>query len=159
MTCSACQDLLLNSTLVAGKVVLCFASVARRVAIRSAAATLQEAGGTGLIIAKNPSDALTECSNDFPCIEVDYEIGTRILYYIRSAKYLHFPISIVTTISRLLCNPWFVVLKIYLHRSPTVKLSPSKTLVGKPVSAKVAFFSSRGPSSIAPEILKVDLFY
>ncbi|KAK6250888.1 hypothetical protein SCA6_004893 [Theobroma cacao] len=112
----ACQDLLLNSTLVAGKVVLCFASVARRVAIRSAAATLQEAGGTGLIIAKNPTDALTECSNDFPCIEVDYEIGTRILYYIRSAKYLHFPISIATTISRLLCNPWFVVLKIYLHR-------------------------------------------
>ncbi|WRX17888.1 Peptidase S8/S53 domain - like 10 [Theobroma cacao] len=153
----ACQDLLLNSTLVAGKVVLCFASVARRVAIRSAAATLQEAGGTGLIIAKNPTDALTECSNDFPCIEVDYEIGTRILYYIRSAKYLHFPISIATTISRLLCNPWFVVLKIYLHRSPTVKLSPSKTLVGKPVSAKVAFFSSRGPSSIAPEILKPDI--
>ncbi|XWS38126.1 hypothetical protein CRYUN_Cryun19dG0103500 [Craigia yunnanensis] len=98
-----------------------------RVAIRSAAATVKEAGGIGLIIAKNPSDALIECSDGFPCIEVDYEIGTRILYYIRSAK------------------------------SPTVKLSPSKTLLGKPVSAKVAFFSSRGPSSIAPEILKPDI--
>ncbi|XWS50190.1 hypothetical protein CRYUN_Cryun12cG0067800 [Craigia yunnanensis] len=124
---SACQALLLNSTLVAGKVVLCFASVVRRVAIRSAAATVKEAGGIGLIIVKNPSDALIECSDGFPCIEVDYEIGTRILYYIRSAK------------------------------SPTVKLSPSKTLIGKPVSAKVAFFSSRGPSSIAPEILKPDI--
>ena len=36
-----------------------------------------------------------------------------------------------------------------------VKLSPSKTQVGKLVSAKVAHFSSRGPSSIAPAILKV----
>ncbi|XVF12832.1 hypothetical protein REPUB_Repub08aG0154100 [Reevesia pubescens] len=123
----ACQTLLLNSTLVAGKVVLCFASVDRRVAIRRAAATVQEAGGIGLIIAKNPSDALIECTDVFPCIEVDYEIGTRILYYIRSAKY------------------------------PTVKLRPSKTLTGKPVSAKVAFFSSRGPSSIAPETLKPDI--
>lgn len=43
-----------------------------------------------------------------------------------------------------------------LHRFPLVKLSPSKTIVGKPVSAKVAFFSSRGPSSIAPAILKVN---
>ena len=40
-----------------------------------------------------------------------------------------------------------------------MKLSPSKTLIGKSVSAKVAFFSSRGPSSIAPEILKVDFFF
>lgn len=43
-----------------------------------------------------------------------------------------------------------------LHRFPRVKLSPSKTIVGKPVSAIVAFFSSRGPSSIAPAILKVN---
>ncbi|OMP02779.1 hypothetical protein COLO4_10835 [Corchorus olitorius] len=124
---SACQDLSLNSTLVAGKVLLCFASVTRRVAIRIAAETVKEAGGVGLIIAKNPTDALVECTDGFPCIEVDYEIGTRILYYIRSTN------------------------------SPTVKLSPSKTLLGKPVSAKVAFFSSRGPSSIAPEILKPDI--
>ncbi|TYH97935.1 hypothetical protein ES332_A12G275200v1 [Gossypium tomentosum] len=123
----ACQSLSLNSTLVAGKVVLCFASVTGRVAIRLAAATVQEAGGIGLIIAKNPRDALIECRDGFPCIEVDYEIGTRILYYILSTK------------------------------SPTVKLGHSKTLVGKPVSAKVAFFSSRGPSSIAPEILKPDI--
>ncbi|KAK8480633.1 hypothetical protein V6N11_047238 [Hibiscus sabdariffa] len=123
----ACQSLLLNSTLVAGKVVLCFASVTGRVAIRLAAATVQEAGGIGLIVAKNPTDALIECSDGFPCIEVDYEIGTRILYYIRSTK------------------------------SPTVKLSHSRTFVGEPLSAKVAFFSSRGPSSIAPEILKPDI--
>ncbi|KAK6140799.1 hypothetical protein DH2020_025460 [Rehmannia glutinosa] len=35
-----------------------------------------------------------------------------------------------------------------------VKISPPKTLVGKLVSAKIAEFSSRGPSSIAASILK-----
>ncbi|KAK9926443.1 hypothetical protein M0R45_023675 [Rubus argutus] len=66
-------------------------------------------------------------SGDFPCIEVDYELGTRILFYIRSTS------------------------------SPVVKLSPSMTLVGKPVSTKVAAFSSRGPNSISPAILKPDI--
>ncbi|KAL5831463.1 hypothetical protein ACOSQ3_016879 [Xanthoceras sorbifolium] len=122
-----CQSLFLNETKVAGKVVLCFTSLTRRVAITSAASVVQEAGGVGLIIAKNPSDAFSPCMGNFPCIEVDYEVGTQILFYIRST------------------------------RSPLVKLSPSRTLVGKPLLAKVALFSSRGPNSIAPAILKPDI--
>ncbi|GFS44535.1 subtilase family protein [Actinidia rufa] len=122
-----CQELSLNRSLVAGKVVLCFTSVARRTAISNATSAVRAAGGVGLIVAKNPSDDLAPCSNDFPCVEVDYEVGTQILFYIRST------------------------------RSPVVKLSPSKTQVGKLVSAKVAHFSSRGPSSIAPAILKPDI--
>ena len=42
-----------------------------------------------------------------------------------------------------------------VHRLPVVNLSPSKTFVGEAVLAKVAYFSSRGPNSIAPAILKV----
>uniref|UniRef100_A0A5B7BM04 Putative subtilisin-like protease SBT3.5 n=1 Tax=Davidia involucrata TaxID=16924 RepID=A0A5B7BM04_DAVIN len=122
-----CEALSLDRILVAGKVVLCFTSVSRRNAISSASSAVRAVGGVGVIIAKNPSDALFPCRNDFPCIEVDYEVGTQILYYIRST------------------------------RSPMVKLSPSKTLVGKPVQAKVAYFSSRGPSSISPAILKPDI--
>lgn len=122
-----CQNLSLNATKVAGKVVLCFTSVARRVAIASAAAVVQEAGGVGLIVAKNPNDAFSPCAENFPCIEVDYEIGTQILFYIRST------------------------------RSPLVKFRSSRTFVGKPLLAKVAFFSSRGPNSIAPAILKPDI--
>ncbi|KAM2230818.1 hypothetical protein ACFXTH_014988 [Malus domestica] len=94
-------------------------------AITNASAVVKEAGGVGLIIAKNPSDALYPCNEDFPCIEVDYEIGTRILFYIRSTRY------------------------------PLVKLIPPQTIVGKPLSAKVAYFSSRGPNSITPATLKV----
>ena len=60
----------------------------RRAALVSASSDVQAAGGVGVIVAKNPNDNLAACSNDFPCIEVDYEVGTRILYYIRSTRYL-----------------------------------------------------------------------
>lgn len=74
----------LNGTKVAGKVVLCFTSMGRRVAITSAAMAVKEAGGVGLIVARSPNSALYPCHGDFPCVEVDYEVGTKILYYIRS---------------------------------------------------------------------------
>lgn len=60
--------------------------MARRSAVASAAEAVQAAGGVGLIVAKNPSDVLYPCSGDFPCVEVDFEIGTRILFYIRSTR-------------------------------------------------------------------------
>ncbi|KAJ6724176.1 SUBTILISIN-LIKE PROTEASE SBT3.1-RELATED [Salix viminalis] len=62
-----------------------------------------------------------------PCVKVDYEVGTQIVSYIRKA------------------------------RSPTAKLSFPKTVVGKRVSPRLASFSSRGPSSISPEVLKPDI--
>ncbi|RWR87690.1 subtilisin-like protein protease SBT3.9 isoform X1 [Cinnamomum micranthum f. kanehirae] len=65
--------------------------------------------------------------DELPVFEVDYEVGKQILSYIGSSK------------------------------APVVKLSPSYTLVGKPLSAKIARFSSRGPSSLSPEILKPDI--
>lgn len=42
-----------------------------------------------------------------------------------------------------------------LFRNPVARIMPSRTYLGKPVSAKVAYFSSRGPNSIAQAILKV----
>ncbi|XP_024170228.1 subtilisin-like protease SBT3.5 isoform X1 [Rosa chinensis] len=122
-----CEALILNNTPVAGNVVLCFTSVARRTPVALAVSSVRAAGGVGVIVAKSPGDVLGPCSSDFPCIEVDYELGTQILFYIRSTS------------------------------SPVVKLSPSMTLVGKPVSTKVAAFSSRGPNSISPAILKPDI--
>ncbi|KAJ0104700.1 hypothetical protein Patl1_17383 [Pistacia atlantica] len=122
-----CESLSLNNTSVVGKVVLCFTTVARRSAMTNAVTAVRAAGGVGVIIARNPSHLFGPCSDDFPCIVVDYELGTQILFYIRSTS------------------------------SPTVKLSTSRTLVGKPVATKVAYFSSRGPSSISPAILKPDI--
>ncbi|KAK4571053.1 hypothetical protein RGQ29_029765 [Quercus rubra] len=70
---------------------------------------------------------LHSCDDNFPCVQVSYEIGTQILYYIRST------------------------------RNPLVRIRPSKTHLGRPVSTNVAYFSSRGPSSISPAILKPDV--
>ncbi|KAJ7965247.1 Subtilisin-like protease [Quillaja saponaria] len=89
--------------------------------------SVREAGGLGLIVSKNPSKSLQPCPQDFPCAQVSYEIGMQILYYIRSTRH------------------------------PIVRIRPSKTHIGKPVSTNVAYFSSRGPSSIAPAILKPDI--
>lgn len=70
-----------------GKVVLCFTTVGARAVLTTAASAVREAGGVGVIVARNPSDMLGSCGNDFPCVVVDYELGTRILFYIRSARY------------------------------------------------------------------------
>ncbi|KAJ3673576.1 hypothetical protein LUZ60_005568 [Juncus effusus] len=66
--------------------------------------------------------------DDFlPTVHVDLYQGTQILYYIRSTK------------------------------NPTVVISPSKTIVGHALAPKVSYFSSRGPSSSTPNILKPDI--
>jgi len=36
-----------------------------------------------------------------------------------------------------------------------VKIGPSKTVIGETTAPSVAYFSSRGPSSLSPDILKV----
>ncbi|ESQ38500.1 hypothetical protein EUTSA_v10028468mg [Eutrema salsugineum] len=123
-----CERLLINSNLtMAGKVVLCFTTSKRYSAVSSAARYVKRAGGLGVIIARNPGDTLAPCVDDFPCVTVDYELGTNILLYIRSTG------------------------------SSVVKIQPSRTLVGQPVGTKVAEFSSRGPSSVTPAILKPDI--
>ncbi|KAK0574537.1 hypothetical protein LWI29_025166 [Acer saccharum] len=115
----------LDASLVAGKVVLIFPSPYHR--LPNATKFVKAAGAVGIIFARTPDDTLLPCDNDFPCIEVDFNIGTKILLYARST------------------------------RSPVVKLSPVKTFVGQPLSANVAYFLSRGPNSIAPAILKPDI--
>ncbi|KAG8374507.1 hypothetical protein BUALT_Bualt10G0002000 [Buddleja alternifolia] len=121
-----CEDLSFGRSLVAGKVVLCFTTITNPVVVLIASLAVRAAGGVGVIVSKLPSDESAKCGS-FACAEVDYEIGTQILLYIRST------------------------------RNPVVKLSPSITLVGKAVSAKIAKFSSRGPNTIAPSILKPDI--
>jgi hypothetical protein len=68
----------------AGKIVLCF-SVSDQQDIVSAALTVKEAGGVGLIYAQHQEDGLNECGI-LPCIKVDYEVGTQLLTYIRRTR-------------------------------------------------------------------------
>ncbi|KAK4266599.1 hypothetical protein QN277_027494 [Acacia crassicarpa] len=62
-----------------------------------------------------------------PCIKVNYEVGTQIISYIRRARF------------------------------PTAKLNFPKTVIGKWASPRVASFSSRGPSTMSPTVLKPDI--
>ncbi|XP_010529680.1 PREDICTED: subtilisin-like protease SBT3.9 isoform X2 [Tarenaya hassleriana] len=112
-----CEKLSANpNRTMAGKVVLCFTTKTDPSAVISAGKAVSEAGGLGVIVARNPGHLLVPCV-DFACAAIDYELGTDILFYIRSTK----------------------------------------TLVGPPVATKVATFSSRGPNSITPAILKPDI--
>lgn len=66
-------------------------------------------------------------SMGIPCVEVDLVTGTSLLTYMVSTS------------------------------KPMVKFSPTKTKVGLQSSPEVAYFSSRGPSSLSPSVLKPDI--
>ncbi|KAL5973727.1 hypothetical protein ACLOJK_030383 [Asimina triloba] len=125
LTLNMCSSLNPENHTLTGKVVLCFDKLVNQHA-DDAVKGVKAAGGVGLIFARNPGQPIASCE-DFPCVEVDFEIGKQLHFYIRSS------------------------------RSPMVKISPSKTKIGKPLSAKVAYFSSRGPNSVDPYLLKPDI--
>ncbi|KAL6501553.1 hypothetical protein OROGR_026686 [Orobanche gracilis] len=118
-----CEDLFFRRSLMAGKIVLCFTTYDIPFVTSYASSLVRSAGGVGVIVSKRPNEITSRCQN-FPCAEVDYEVGTQILSYIRTT------------------------------RNPMAKLSLPTTLMGKDVSPKIAGFSSRGPNSVAASILK-----
>ncbi|KAJ4721829.1 Subtilisin-like protease [Melia azedarach] len=125
VSASDCQEGSLNATLAAGKIILCFSATDAQ-DMGSAAVTVKNAGGIGLIFAQSYSDLLFPCGFIL-CIKVDFEVGTQILNYIRRAS------------------------------SPVAKLGFPKTVIGNLASPRVASFSSRGPGSLSPSVLKPDI--
>ncbi|VVA33197.1 PREDICTED: subtilisin [Prunus dulcis] len=89
--------------------------------------TVMKVKGAGLIFAQFPSKDVSLSSGSLPCVQVDFAIGTYLLTYIGAT------------------------------RNPVVKFNPTKTQVGQQISPEVAFFSSRGPNSLSPSILKPDI--
>ncbi|KAH8498211.1 hypothetical protein H0E87_017224 [Populus deltoides] len=66
-------------------------------------------------------------SLDIPSIQVDFAIETYPLTYMEAS------------------------------RNPVVKFSFTETVIGQQISPEIAFFSSRGPSSFSPTVLKPDI--
>ncbi|GLT30645.1 hypothetical protein SLA2020_054360 [Shorea laevis] len=64
---------------------------------------------------------------DIPSVQVDFTTGTSLLTYMEAS------------------------------RNPVVKFSFTKTVIGQELAPEIAFFSSRGPSSLSPSILKPDI--
>ncbi|EFH44096.1 subtilase family protein [Arabidopsis lyrata subsp. lyrata] len=87
--------------------------------------TLFAGKGVAAVILAQKPDDVLARYNPIPYIFTDYEIGTDILQYIRTT------------------------------RSPTVRICAARTITGQPAMTKVAAFSSRGPNSVSPAILKV----
>ncbi|KFK32412.1 hypothetical protein AALP_AA6G238800 [Arabis alpina] len=88
---------------------------------------LEDAGCKGLILVNEREKIMASNSGDFPHSEVDMTYGYKILKYILHTK-----------------NPTVTI-------APTVEVKRSKPA---PV---VAIFSSRGPASLTPNILKPDI--
>ncbi|KAG8367779.1 hypothetical protein BUALT_Bualt16G0108200 [Buddleja alternifolia] len=99
------------------------------------AARVAKSGGLALIIVKPLDDSdlfaygdsMRHAATKIPIVEVDFEGGNQILEYLEKSS------------------------------EATVMVGPSSVLVGKPLTAKIAGFSSRGPNALAPEILKPDI--
>lgn len=78
-----CEYGSLNASLAAGRIVMCF-SKSEQQDIFSASESVKEAGGVGLIYAQFHEDGLASC--EIPCVKVDYQVGTQILFYIRKSR-------------------------------------------------------------------------
>jgi hypothetical protein len=85
--CRSCTAGSLNSTLAKGKVVLCFQTRAQRSA-SVAVETVRKARGVGVIFAQFLTKDIAS-SFDVPCVQVDYQVGTVILAYTTSMRYMH----------------------------------------------------------------------
>ncbi|OMO95079.1 hypothetical protein CCACVL1_05580 [Corchorus capsularis] len=81
-----CESLSSNDDWMAGKVVLCFASEYNRSMLDDAIESVKDAGAKGVIVARSARDYLYSYATHFPCVQVSYETGTQILYYIRSTS-------------------------------------------------------------------------
>lgn len=89
---------------------------------------VRRAGGIGLILANSLAngDELAADAHLLPATAVTYQAGLKILDYINSTK------------------------------APTAYIVPGKTVLGIKPAPFMAAFSSRGPSAITPDILKVN---
>lgn len=122
----SCESGTLNETLTTGKIVLCFDTSEHYDGSEIVSASNTVRKAGGVgVIFAQSRDDGFRFCDAIPCVKVDYEAGTHILSYIRRAK------------------------------SPVAKLSSASSVVGKLVSPRIASFSSRGPSSMSPQVLKV----
>lgn len=63
--------------------VLCFLVQGDDLLLSTTQEVLQEVGGLGLIVAKNPTTDLNIYASDFPSIAVSFDVGAQLLDYIR----------------------------------------------------------------------------
>ena len=113
---------------VAGKVVLC--DIGGGILPKDKGQEVKEAGGAAMILANDELGGFSTSAVDhhvLPTTHVSYQAGVQIKSYIKSKS------------------------------SPTATITFKGTIIGDPTAPEVASFSSRGPRSESPGILKPDI--
>ncbi|KAG4979477.1 hypothetical protein JHK84_033063 [Glycine max] len=123
----SCNSGSLNATLAKGKAILCFQSRSQRSATVAIRIRTVTEVGGAGLIFAQFPTKDVDTSWSKPCVQVDFITGTTILSYMEAT------------------------------RNPVIKFSKTKTVVGQQLSPEVAFFFSRGPSSLSPSVLKPDI--
>ncbi|CAM0883249.1 unnamed protein product [Alopecurus aequalis] len=128
----SCSGEALNGTIINGKVVLCIVENfgPTEDIIPDIITNAKSGGASGVIFAIYTIDVLASTDDclGMACVIVDLEIGFQAATYIGSQSL------------------------------PIAKIEPARSITGKQVPApKVAFFSSRGPSTKYPTVLKPDI--
>ncbi|XP_063938562.1 subtilisin-like protease SBT3.18 isoform X1 [Daucus carota subsp. sativus] len=85
------------------------------------------ANASGLILVEPPTLQTVDVSI-LPTVYLDIIQGTKIIHYLAQSQ-----------------------------RTPVIRISPSTTVIKKSPAPITAYFSSRGPSSITPDVLKPDI--
>ncbi|KAM0859633.1 hypothetical protein ACQ4PT_047064 [Festuca glaucescens] len=130
---SMCNLTVANSTDVKGSIVLCFSttSVLPIAQLYGLASSVINNGGEGFIFTQQSADFLVAWqfrAMSIPCVSVDLEVAYKILQYFSTSQ------------------------------NPVAKVSLTQTTTGSVIPApKIAAFSSRGPSSVYPTVLKPDI--
>lgn len=93
---------------------MCFTKSTDYGTVIKAASDVFDLDGYGVIVARNPGYQINPYDG-FPCLAVDYELGTDILFYIRSTRYiyvvrtyLHQLVTIYIHIDLCMSNGWFI---------------------------------------------------
>uniref|UniRef100_A0A0E0LDM9 Subtilisin-like protease n=1 Tax=Oryza punctata TaxID=4537 RepID=A0A0E0LDM9_ORYPU len=135
---SLCLDSSLNRTKARGKILICHCTKHSSDSRVSKSMVVKEAGALGMILIDEMEDHV---ANHFalPATVVGKEMGDKILSYISNTRF-----------SDKYCT--------YFQKGcGSTMILPAKTILGSRDAPRVAAFSSRGPNSLTPEILKPDI--
>lgn len=139
----------MNRTKVRGKILVCRHSEDSYESRVSKSMTVKKAGAAGMILIDEMGDHV---ANHFvlPGTAIGKEMGDKILSYMNSTR-----LSAHTSIKWTFFLASQSFSKINFYRCASAMILPAKTILGFRAAPHVAAFSSRGPNSLTPEILKV----
>uniref|UniRef100_A0A7N0TJC9 Uncharacterized protein n=1 Tax=Kalanchoe fedtschenkoi TaxID=63787 RepID=A0A7N0TJC9_KALFE len=114
-----------NERRASGRIILCFSTIGPLPSSDVAVEAARQANATALIYVEPLTRQIADVDL-LPTIRLDFHQGTKLDHYLGESPKL-----------------------------PVVRISPAVTVNGKTPAPAVAYFSSRGPSSVSPDILKV----